>query len=440
MVIWKVFFLSLLYFVGLVSVSSQQFSAASGKVLELDESNFESAISSLDYVLVDFYAPWCGHCKRLAPELDAAAPVLSGLKEPIAIAKVDADKYRRLGNKYEIDGFPSLKLFIHGVPTNYYGPRKAELLIRFLKKFVAPNVAVLDSDSAISNFVEEIGTFFPIFIGFGVNESVISDLAIKYKKRAWFSVAKDFSDDVMELYDFDKVPALVSIHPNYNERSVFYGPFDDIKFLGDFVKQNLFPLCLPMNSETLNSLKDDDRKVVLTIVEDENEDKSKQLVKLLKAAASANREFLFGYVGFRQYPEFVENFAVDSKTKLPRMVVWDGNEEYFLVVGSETIDGEDQGSEITRFLEGYREGKILSKKIGLTFMAFVNSLIGFRLVFIIVFVVAVLMLIQTIGRYDEDEPVRVVRKPYDQVDQAGSSSSSIRPESTEAVESDKKED
>lgn len=42
---------------------------ADGKVLELDESNFDLAISSFDYILVDFYAPWCGHCKRLSPEV-----------------------------------------------------------------------------------------------------------------------------------------------------------------------------------------------------------------------------------------------------------------------------------------------------------------------------------------------------------------------------------
>ncbi|KAI8550762.1 hypothetical protein RHMOL_Rhmol06G0132500 [Rhododendron molle] len=47
--------------------SSSQFSI-DGKVLELDESNFDAAISSFDYVFVDFYAPWCGHCKRLSPE------------------------------------------------------------------------------------------------------------------------------------------------------------------------------------------------------------------------------------------------------------------------------------------------------------------------------------------------------------------------------------
>lgn len=126
----------------------------------------------------------------------------------------------------QCSGFPTLKIFMHGVPTDYYGPRKADLLVRFLKKFVAPDVAALNSDSAISEFIEEAGKSFPIFIGFGLNESAISRLAVKYKKKAWFSVAKDFSDKTMEFYDFDKVPALVTLHPSYNEQSIFYGPFE----------------------------------------------------------------------------------------------------------------------------------------------------------------------------------------------------------------------
>lgn len=123
-------------------------------------------------------------------------------------------------------GYPSLKIFMHGVPEDYYGPRKADLLVRYLKKFVAPDVAILNSDSAIKEFVEAAGTYFPIFVGFGVNETVISHLAIKYKKKAWFSVANDFSEDVMVRYDFDKVPTLIAIHPSYNEYSTFYGPFE----------------------------------------------------------------------------------------------------------------------------------------------------------------------------------------------------------------------
>ncbi|KAA8546309.1 hypothetical protein F0562_002952 [Nyssa sinensis] len=414
------------------SIASHQF-ALDGTVLELDESNFDSAISSFDYVFVDFYAPWCGHCKRLAPELDKAAPVLAGLKEPIVIAKVNADKYTRLASKYEIDGFPTLKVFMHGVPTEYYGPRKADLLVRFLKKFVAPDVAILASDSAISEFVEEAGTHFPIYVGFGLNESMISNLAIKYKKRAWFSVAKDFSEDVMVLYDFDKVPALASLHPNYNEQSIFYGPFEE-KFLEDFIKQSLFPLAIPINHETLKSLKDDARKIVLTIMEDEEDEKSKKLIKLLKAAASANRDLVFCFVGVKQWEDFAESFEVTKYTKLPKMIIWDGNEEYFSVVGSDSIDEEDQGSQITRFLQGYRDGSVIQKQIsGPSLMGYINSLIGIRTVYIIVFVVAVIMLIQTINK---EEPLRVGTR--DQVDHASSSTSQA--ESREVHRSGDKED
>ncbi|KAL2520129.1 Protein disulfide-isomerase 5-2 [Forsythia ovata] len=409
-------FSSLLSYFPSISASQEHQFKVDGKVLELEDSNFDAAISTFDYILVDFYAPWCGHCKRLAPELDKAAPVLGGLKQPIIVAKIDADRYKRLASKHEIDGYPTLKMFIHGVPSDYYGPRNADLLVRFLKKFVAPDVAILNSDSAISEFVEAAGTHFPIFIGFGLNESVISNLAVKYKKKAWFSVAKDFSGAVMTKYDFDKVPALASIHPAYNEQSIFYGPFEE-KFPEDYIKQSLFPLALPINLDTLMSLKDDERKIVLTIVQDETDEKSLGLIKFLKAAASANHDLIFGYVGVKQWEDFAESFEVDKKSKLPKMIVWDGNKEYFSIIGSESIEETDIGTQISRFLEGYREGNVIQKLItGPSLIDFISSQMGIRLVFMIIFVVAVMILIFTIGK---EEPLR--GGSLDQVDHGGSS-------------------
>ncbi|KZV42815.1 protein disulfide-isomerase 5-2 [Dorcoceras hygrometricum] len=52
---------------------------------------------------------------------------------------------------------------------------------------------------------------------------------------------------------------------------------------------------------------------------------------MIKAAASANRDLIFGYVGVKQWEDFVESFEVYKKTQLPKMVVWDGNEDYYLV-------------------------------------------------------------------------------------------------------------
>lgn len=401
---WWISFLALS--ISLSAASDDQFTI-DGTVLELTDSNFESAISTFDCVFVDFYAPWCGHCKRLNPELDAAAPILAKLKQPIIIAKLNADKYSRLARKLEIDAFPTLMLYNHGVPMEYYGPRKADLLVRYLKKFVAPDVAVLESNSHVKDFVEDSGTSFPVFIGFGLNQSLISGLGRKYKKKAWFAVAKDASEDVMVSYDFDKAPALVAQHPAYNEHSVFYGPFED-GFLEEFVKQNFLPLILPINHDTLKLLKDDERKMVLTIVEDETHESMGKLIKALRAAAHANRDLVFGYVGVEQFEEFADSFHADKKAKLPKIVVWDGDEEYEQVNGIETVSHEeDHLTQVSRFLEGYREGKTEKKRIkGPSFMGFVNSMIGIRSVYIIVFLVAVIMMLRSLGQVEEPARVR----------------------------------
>ncbi|KAJ0097724.1 hypothetical protein Patl1_28182 [Pistacia atlantica] len=87
-------------------------------------------------------------------------------------------------------------------------------------------LSILNSDAEIKDFVDNASTFFPIYTGFGLGESIISNLALKYKKKAWFAMTKDFSKDMMVLYDFDKAPAPVAIQPTYNERNIFYGPFE----------------------------------------------------------------------------------------------------------------------------------------------------------------------------------------------------------------------
>ncbi|MFQ6640126.1 hypothetical protein Gotur_017008 [Gossypium turneri] len=438
-----------------ISSTADQFKV-DGKVLELDESNFDLAISSLTYILVDFYAPWCRHCKLLSPQLDEAAPVLAGLKEPIVIAKVNADKFTRLASKHDVDAYPTLKLFMHGVSMEYYGPRKADSLVQYLKKFVSTDVSILISDSAISDFVEEAGTFFPIFIGFGLNETVLSNLAVKYKKRAWFSVAKDFSDEAKVLYDMEKVPALVAIHPNYKQQSIFYGPFEGFllptrskapvssalhaqivafsyfsEFLEDFIKQNFLPPVVPLNHETLKLLKDEKRKIVLTITADENEDQTQNLIKLLKAAASTNRDLVFGYFGLKQWEDFADKFEANEKTKLPKIIVWDGDEDYFSVIGIESLDNEDQGSQISQFLEGYRQGRTEKKTVKAPlFMGFFNSVVGIVAFFIIFIVVAmmILMVVLLIIISKDNEPVRVgSREEVDRADNSEAESSQHGP-------------
>ncbi|XBH78876.1 protein disulfide isomerase-like 5-3 [Triticum dicoccoides] len=359
-----------------------------GSVVELDEGNFEAAVAAVDFLFVDFHAPWCGHCKRLSPQLDEAAPVLAGLSTPIVVAKVNAEKYKKLRSKYGVDGFPTLMLFDHGVPTEYTGSRKAGQLVESLRKLVAPDVSVLTSDAAIKSFVQEAGVGFPLFIGFGVDESSIAEYGARYKKKAWFSTAKDFSEDLMAVYDFDKIPALVSLNPKYNEQSVFYGPFEGT-FLEDFIRQSLLPITVPINAETVKMLKDDDRKVVLAVLQDDSDETSMRLIKVLRSAANANHDLVFGYVGVNQWEEFTEPFHDSKSSQLPKLVVWDKDEEYEVVEGLENLEEGDHGSQISRFLEAYRAGRTIKKTFGRRF----PTLLGVNALYILLLLVAVLVVL-----------------------------------------------
>ena len=61
--------------------------------------------------MVEFYAPWCGHCKKLEPEWNAAATKMKG---QVKFAKVDATENQALAQRFGVQGYPTIKYFDYG--------------------------------------------------------------------------------------------------------------------------------------------------------------------------------------------------------------------------------------------------------------------------------------------------------------------------------------
>lgn len=100
--------------------------------LVLTKDNFDKLVNAADIMLVEFYAPWCGHCKKLAPEFEKAAKELSTRSPAIPLGKVDATTETDLAARFDISGYPTLKIFRRGKPFDYHGPREKYGIVDYM--------------------------------------------------------------------------------------------------------------------------------------------------------------------------------------------------------------------------------------------------------------------------------------------------------------------
>jgi len=97
---------------------------------------FDSDINSDVPTFVMFYAPWCGHCKTAKPEFDN----LKNMKdlrnsngEQVKCLLINAEENKDLATKYDIKGFPTIKLIKGNLITEYNGARTTESMANFIK-------------------------------------------------------------------------------------------------------------------------------------------------------------------------------------------------------------------------------------------------------------------------------------------------------------------
>lgn len=219
-------------------------------MLVLDDSNFDEAVKANDALLVEFYAPWCGHCKRLAPEYAAAAQKLKG--EPVRLAKVDATEARDLATRFGIQGFPTLKFF-RGDAENaveYNGGREADGIVSWLRKKVGPVTRPLASVEEASTFADAADVVVIGFFAAGSEgEKAYSRVAANYEDITFGLTS---SDEVRAAYGVAAgTSAIVAVNkfPGQENKVSFTGNVEDERSIATFVDGNSLPLVIPFSQE-----------------------------------------------------------------------------------------------------------------------------------------------------------------------------------------------
>lgn len=124
-------------------------------VVVLNDKNFDEWVNAQTFTLVEFYAPWCGHCKSLAPEWSKAAKYTKTLAPPVYLAKVDADEHKDLAQRFGVEGYPTIFAFRNGVKDAYEGPREADGIIEYVEKEGPPSFDSIKTVAEATAFVKE---------------------------------------------------------------------------------------------------------------------------------------------------------------------------------------------------------------------------------------------------------------------------------------------
>ena len=119
-------------------------------VVPLTETNFDDTLKKSDYVLVKFFAPWCGHCKTMAEDYIKLSDAVS---DSVVIAEVDATVESELAKRNGVSGYPTLKWFVHGEEKDYSGGRDLDSMRDFIDKATGDWALPIDSQAAFDDLL-----------------------------------------------------------------------------------------------------------------------------------------------------------------------------------------------------------------------------------------------------------------------------------------------
>ncbi|XP_062020071.1 protein disulfide-isomerase-like [Rosa rugosa] len=224
-------------------------------VLTLDSSNFSDTVSKHDFVVVEFYAPWCGHCKKLVPEYEKAASILSSNDPPVILAKVDANEEanKGLASEYDVKGFPTIKILRNGgkIIQEYKGPREADGIVTYLKKQSGPaSVEIKSADDATTVIGEKKIVVVGVFDKFS-GEEYEKFLALAQKLRSDYEFGHTLDAKHLPRGDSSVTGPVVRLFKPFDELFVDFKEFN-VEALEKFIEESSLPVVTEFNNDPDN--------------------------------------------------------------------------------------------------------------------------------------------------------------------------------------------
>lgn len=217
--------------------------SGSSDVIELTDSNFEKLVlKSDDMWLVEFFAPWCGHCKNLAPQWEIAA---SELKGKVKLGALDATVHSVMASRYNVQGYPTIKFFHKGEVGDYDGGRTASDIVAWATDKAAVNIPPPEVKQIINNdLLDETCKEHPICVVAILPHildcqskcrnnyiQMLTRLGDKYKQKMWGwgwaeAMAQPDLEQALDIGGFG-YPALAALNAKKMQFALLKGSFSE---------------------------------------------------------------------------------------------------------------------------------------------------------------------------------------------------------------------
>ncbi|KAK5948109.1 hypothetical protein OHC33_010857 [Knufia fluminis] len=199
---------------GLLAAADGIYSSKS-PVLQVNTKNYDSLIAQSNQTsIVEFYAPWCGHCQNLKPAYEKAAKNLAGLAK-VAAVNCDEESNKPLCGQFGVQGFPTLKIIRPGkkagkpMVEDYQGPREAKAIVEAVSDKITNHVKRLKADT-LDAWVE--GGTRPkaiLFTEKGTTAPLVKALAIDFLGSIDFAQVRNKETAAVDKYEIEKFPTIV---------------------------------------------------------------------------------------------------------------------------------------------------------------------------------------------------------------------------------------
>ena len=324
-------------------------------VLVLTEDNFDEAIKENSKLLVEFYAPWCGHCKKLAPEYAAAAQALAEQDPRVYIAKVDATENSNLASKFGVSGYPTIKWFVDGEPSDYTGGRVKDEIITWINKRMGPPSTKVDA-TTVAKAIED-NKIAIVFFGSADSDEfkAFEGAASADDKNAFFHT----DDEVAaKNHNVEKTPAVV-LFRKFDEPTVtFDGDFDK-KALSEFIGTETVPTLIEFSDDYIEPIFQKQNPAIFLFIDNKSEDHKKLVEDFDKAAHEFKGEILFSYSGVKDgIQSRLAEFVGVTEADLPKIVLIEfgkaGIDKYLFTGDSSNFASAEVGD----FIKSWKGGKL----------------------------------------------------------------------------------